>query len=75
MPGVAPLTVSLFLHSSGGNTRPRRGLLKGNGLVKKALRGVETEMRELLGGTEEKSLSVMRGHYKLMIFSPKGNRI
>ena len=45
-----------------------RGLLKGARSVKKALREVETEMRELLGGTEEKSLSVMRGHCKLMIF-------
>ena len=36
--------------------------------TQKALRGSETEMRELLGGTEEKSLSVMEGHFQLMIF-------
>ena len=36
--------------------------LKGAVSTQKALRGSETEMRELLGGTEENSVSPMRGH-------------
>ena len=36
--------------------------LKGAVSAQKALRGSETETRELLGGTEENSVSQMRGH-------------
>ena len=38
-----------------------RGLLKGAASAQKALRGSEMETRELLGGTEENSVSPMRG--------------
>ena len=39
-----------------------RGLLKGAVSAQKTLQGPEMEMRELLGGTEENSVSPMRGH-------------
>ena len=39
-----------------------RGSLKGAVLAQKALQGSETETRELLEGTEENSVSPMRGH-------------
>ena len=39
-----------------------RGPEKGDVSAQKALRGSETETRELLGGTEENSVSSMRGH-------------
>ena len=39
-----------------------RGPLKGAVSAQKALRGSETETRELLGGTEENSVSPIRGH-------------
>ena len=39
-----------------------RGPEKGGVSAQKALRGSETETRELLGGTEENSVSPMRGH-------------
>ena len=39
-----------------------RGPEKGAMSAQKALRGSETETRELLGGTEENSVSPMRGH-------------
>ena len=39
-----------------------RGPEKGAVSAQKALRGSETETRELLGGTEENSVSPMRGH-------------
>ena len=39
-----------------------RGPLKGAVSVEKALQWSETETRELLGGTEEYSVSPMRGH-------------
>ena len=39
-----------------------RGPEKGAVSAQKALRGFETETRELLGGTEENSVSLMRGH-------------
>ena len=39
-----------------------RGPLKGAVSAQKALQGSETEPRELLGGTEENSVSPMRGH-------------
>ena len=39
-----------------------RGPEKGAVSAQKALRGCETETRELLGGTEENSVSPMRGH-------------
>ena len=38
-----------------------RGPLKGAVSAQKGLRGSETETRELLGGTEENSVSPMRG--------------
>ena len=40
-----------------------QGPLKGTVSAEKALQGSETETRELLGGTEEKSISPMRGHW------------
>ena len=39
-----------------------RGTLKGAVLSQKALQGSETETREVLGGTEENSVSLKRGH-------------
>ena len=39
-----------------------RGPLKGAMSAQKALQGSEMEKRELLGGTEESSVSSMRGH-------------
>ena len=39
-----------------------RGPEKGAVSAQKALRGSKTETRELLGGTEENSVSQMRGH-------------
>ena len=39
-----------------------RGPLKGAVSAQKALQGSRTETRELLAGTQEKSLSPMRGH-------------
>ena len=39
-----------------------RGPEKGAVSAQKALRGSEMETRELLGGTEENSVSPMRGH-------------
>ena len=39
-----------------------QGPEKGAMSAQKALRGSETETRELLGGTEENSVSLMRGH-------------
>ena len=36
--------------------------MKGAVSAQKALQGPETETRELLGGTEENSVSLMRGH-------------
>ena len=39
-----------------------RGPEKGAVSAQKALRGSKTEMRELLGGTEENSVFPMRGH-------------
>ena len=39
-----------------------RGIEKGAVSAEKALRGCETETRELLGGTEENIVSPMRGH-------------
>ena len=39
-----------------------RGPEKGAVSAQKALRGSETETRELLGGTEENSVTPMRGH-------------
>ena len=39
-----------------------RGPEKGAVSAQKALQGFETETRELLGGTEENSVSPMRGH-------------
>ena len=47
-----------------------RGPEKGAVSAQKALRGSETETRELLGGTEENSVSPMRG----LDFLEKGNR-
>ena len=47
-----------------------RGPLKGDVSAQKALQGSETDMRELLGGTEENSVSPTRGIY----FVQKGNR-
>ena len=43
-------------HKAGG------GPLKGAVSAQKALQGSETETRELLGGTEENSVPLMRGH-------------
>ena len=40
----------------------RSGPLKGAKSAKKALQGSKTETRELLEGTEENSVSPMRGH-------------
>ena len=40
-----------------------QGPLKDAVSSKKALQGFETEMRELLRGTEEKSVSPTRGHW------------
>ena len=40
-----------------------RGPLRGAVSAPKALQGSETETRELLGGTEENSVSPMRGHW------------
>ena len=58
-PSVAHLTVSLYLCSSGSKARgPEKGAVS----AQKALRGSETETRELLGGTEENSVSPMRSH-------------
>ena len=46
--------------------------------AQKALRGSETETRELLGGTEENCVSPMRGHdlpsRQINEFLQKGNR-
>ena len=39
-----------------------QGPLKGAVSAQKALQGSETETRELLGGVEEKSVSLLRGH-------------
>ena len=39
-----------------------RGPLKGAVSAQKALQGSETETRELLGGTENNSVSSMMGH-------------
>ena len=39
-----------------------RGPLKGTVSAQKALQGSETETRELLRGTKEKSISLSRGH-------------
>ena len=39
-----------------------RGPEKGAVSAQKALRGSETDTRELLGGTEENNVSPMRGH-------------
>ena len=39
-----------------------RGPLKGAVSVQKKPEGSEQEMRELLGGTEEKNISLSRGH-------------
>ena len=39
-----------------------RGPLKGAVFAQKALQGSETETRELLGGTEEDSVPLMRDH-------------
>ena len=53
--------------------------MKGVVSAQKALQGSETERRELLAGTKEKSVSLMRGSLiclpgKSMIFYKKGNR-
>ena len=55
--------VTLFLLSFGKqpNRRPTRKPLKGAVSAQKALRGSETETRELLGGTEENSVSPDEG--------------
>ena len=39
-----------------------QGPLKGTESAEKALQGSETERRKLLGGTDEKSVYLMRGH-------------
>ena len=44
-------------------TRRVEGPWRASCQLKKALRGSETETRELLGGTEENSVSPMRGHW------------
>ena len=53
--------------------RASRGPEKGAVSAQKALRGSETETRELLGGTEENSVSPMPGG-QINDFLPKGNR-
>ena len=56
--GPAHLMVSLILRSSRSNAQGESRAP----CLKKVLQGSETEMRELLGGTEENSVSLMRGH-------------
>ena len=53
--------VSLFFCIS-GTQRMRRGHLIGAVPAQKVLKGSETETRELLGGTEEKGISLTRVH-------------
>ena len=70
-PRTTHLTVSLLVWSSRSNAR---GKLKGAGSVQKALQG-----SELLGETEDKSISPNRGHSffpsrQIWFFLLKGNR-
>ena len=58
--------MTLYLCSSGSNARGElRALERAPCQLKKPFKGSETETRELLGGTEEKSLS------STMIFNKK----
>ena len=50
------------LKSTEAKHKASRGPLKGAVSAQKALQGSETETRELLGGTEENSVSTMRDH-------------
>ena len=74
-PSAAHLSVSLHLSS---NDEASRGPLKGAVSAQKALQGSKAETREFLGGTEENSVSPMRGHWFALqanqFFSQKGNR-
>ena len=54
--------VSLYLCSSGSNARGESRAEEGAVSAQNALRGSETETRELLGGTERKSVSPQRVH-------------
>ena len=61
-PSTTHLTVSLYLCSSGSNARGQSRVLDGV-LVSVVLEATdETKTSELLGGTEENSVSPMRGH-------------
>ena len=57
---MAHLTVSLYLCVPEATHEASRGPLKGAVSAQKALQGFEMETRELLGGTEENSVSPMR---------------
>ena len=65
MPSAPHLTVSLYLCSSGSNARGESRPEKGAVSAQKALQGSETETRELLGGTEENSVSPMMVRFAL----------
>ena len=49
--------VSMYLCSSGSNAQDKLRPFKGTVSVQKALQGSKTETRELLGGTEDNSVS------------------
>ena len=55
-PSVTHLAVSLYHCSCGRNAEGALRAFKGRHVILKALQGFETEMRELLTGTEEKSI-------------------
>ena len=55
--GALRLTRSMYLCSSGSNTRGEWGVLNGAVSVQKALQGSKTETGEFLGGTKENSVS------------------
>ena len=68
--------MSLYVILVGSNARGKSRPEKGAVSAQKALQGSETETRELLGGTDENSVSPMRGSLicppgKSMIFHKK----
>jgi len=62
VPIATELTESLFLCSSGSYAEASHGRLKSAVSALKAFQGSETETSELLGGTEENSMTSTRGH-------------
>ena len=56
------LMVSLYSFSSGSNAQGESRALEGRRVSSESLKGFETETKKLLGGMEENSFSLARGH-------------